>query len=411
MTPDMELDRRAGHPGGGAGDRGVTRHRGLRRSPRPRSGRPADPRHRQAERRGQRPAPTPDPSRGQPGREPVVAPPGRLGSQPDRVVALDGGAVLGLHGGVRARRAASTSPLAMGSWASLGTPRPRRGPPPPRAPPPRRPSRSPRPPASNERRSGSGRRAAASSRAKRTIDASPVAPWTRTSAISRVHRPGCASSAARLSKPRLATAPLTEPMPGSSSPFVRARRGARARTRSQCPAKAWSSGWSAISCVAGPRARASSSSNSSGTPPKAASHLHALDPVLLALAREGAGVDAPRSDSAPPRWVFVASCGACGVTRSPAGRRGRRIVVETMEGPGGRLEMAAGLGAGLLGAGLVPSVGGRRRGGRCLACGRTGRAGPGRRPVAPGRSAVGTAGAPGLGDATARMRERVRPAP
>ena len=45
-------------------------------------------------------------------------------------------------------------------------------------------------------------------------------------------------------------------------------------------------------------------------------------------------------------------------------------MVEAREGPGGRVEMAAGLGAELLGAALVLAVEGRRRGGRCPACGR-----------------------------------------
>ena len=45
-----------------------------------------------------------------------------------------------------------------------------------------------------------GRRAAASSRPKRAIGGSPVVPWTRTSATSRIHQARCASSAAQLAK-------------------------------------------------------------------------------------------------------------------------------------------------------------------------------------------------------------------
>ena len=48
--------------------------------------------------------------------------------------------------------------------------------------------------------------AVASSRANRSAGASPVVPWIRTSATSRTHASRCASSAAKLSKERPATA-------------------------------------------------------------------------------------------------------------------------------------------------------------------------------------------------------------
>ena len=47
-----------------------------------------------------------------------------------------------------------------------------------------------------------GRKAVASSRSKRTTGGSPVVPWTRWSAISRIHQARCASSAAQLAKLR-----------------------------------------------------------------------------------------------------------------------------------------------------------------------------------------------------------------
>ena len=97
----------------------------------------------------------------------------------------------------------------------------------------------------NGGRPDSGRSAAASSRANRSSGASPVVPWTRTSATSRLPRARCAALAAQLPNrgPAIALR-FTCPTPRASLPArhrarsdgafdgsLRARQGAQARGR------------------------------------------------------------------------------------------------------------------------------------------------------------------------------------